>query len=501
MTLNKQNIFLLIIAAITGSILTLMVNSFVGSTDADSNKDGEQKPLYWVAPMDPNYRRDEPGLSPMGMELVPVYAEDAKNNRNDEAGTVKISPDVVNNLGVRTTTAQMQNMSSIIKTVGYVEYDEDQLVHIHPRVEGWIEKLYVKATGDPVNAGAPLYDLYSPTLVNAQEELVVALSRNNSQLISASEDRLKSLQIPENTIETLKKTRKVKQTMTFYAPKSGVVDNLNIRQGFYVKPGTTMMSIGSLDQVWVEAEVFERQSAYVKKGTPVTMTIDYLPGEKWQGIVDYVQPALDPMTRTLKVRLRFENKNGRLKPNMFAQVAFDTRQDGESLIVPKDAVIRTGDSDRVVLALDGGKFRSAIVKIGRVDDQNTEILSGINAGDEVVVSAQFLIDSESSKTADFKRMDHNDNQEGVTMNMGSVLDDPENWTSAKINSVDVENHTVNLTHGPIKNLGMMGMTMNFSIAPSINISGITEGSEIEVIVENPSDGVFEVTHIRPVRKE
>ncbi|MEZ5758898.1 MAG: efflux RND transporter periplasmic adaptor subunit [Emcibacteraceae bacterium] len=501
MTLNKQNILLLIIAAIAGSILTLVVSSFVGFTDEGGNQGGEQKPLYWVAPMDPNYRRDEPGLSPMGMELVPVYAEDAKNGQNDEAGTVKISPDVVNNLGVRTTTAKMQNISSIIKTVGYVEYDEDQLVHIHPRVEGWIEKLYVKATGDPVNAGEPLYDLYSPTLVNAQEELVVALSRNNSQLISASEDRLKSLQIPEGTIETLKKTRKVKQTVTFYAPKSGVVDNLNIRQGFYVMPGTTMMSIGNLDQVWVEAEVFERQAAYVKNGTPVTMMVDYLPGEKWQGMVDYVQPALDPMTRTLKVRLRFENKNGRLKPNMFAQVELDTRQDGESLIVPKDAVIRTGGNDRVVLALDGGKFRSAIVRIGRVDDQNTEILSGINAGDKVVVSAQFLIDSESSKTADFKRMDHNDNQDDVTMNMGSSLDDPENWTLAKINSVDIENRTVNLTHGPIKNLGMMGMTMNFSIALSIDISTLGAGSEIEMIVEKPSDGMFEVTHIRPAGKE
>ena len=241
--------------------------------------------------------------------------------------------------------------------------------------------------------GQPLYEIYSPTLVNAQEELVVALGRNNSQLIKASEDRLRALQLPGNAIAVLKETREIQQTVTFYAPQTGVVDNLNIRQGFFVKPGNTMMSIGNLDQVWVEAEVFERQSAYVSEGNPVSMTVDYLPGEKWLGVVDYVQPTLDAMTRTMKVRLRFDNDNGALKPNMFAQVEIDTQSEGMSLIVPKDAVIRSGDMDRVVLALDEGSFKSVAVDVGRVDDQYFEILSGIEEGERGsgigAVSARF----------------------------------------------------------------------------------------------------------------
>ncbi len=402
--MNKNKITLVIAGPILGSLMTIFVYSFwlePVSNLAQSANSEQKEPLYWVAPMDPNYKSDKPGKSPMGMDLIPFYKQEGAGR-----GTIQISADVINNLGVRTATAQYKILDSLIKTVGYVGYDEDQLVHIHPRVEGWIEKLHIKATGDPVQEGEPLYDIYSPTLVNAQEELVLALSRNNSQLIKASEDRLQALQLPARAISQLKKDKQVKQTITFYAPKTGVVDNLNIRQGFFVKPGTTMMSIGTLDKIWVEAEIFERQSANVKAGLPVTMTIDYLPGEVWHGKIDYVNPTLDAKTRTMKVRLRFDNENGDLKPNMFAQVIIDTINETESLIVPKEAVIRTGSSDRVVLALDQGQFKSIKVEIGRVNEQYSEILSGLNAGEKVVVSAQFLLDSESSKTSDFKRMNH-----------------------------------------------------------------------------------------------
>ena len=484
MKLNNKNLTLPVIGAVAGFALSYMIFSSSDVPGGGNDNAAELEPLYWVAPMDANYRRDEPGLSPMGMELVPVYAEGATSGPDEGPGTIRISPDVVNNLGVRTATAQRKSMSSVIKTVGYVVYDEDKLEHIHPRIEGWIERLYVKASGDPVEAGQPLYDIYSPTLVNAQEELVLALGRNNSQLIKASEDRLRSLQLPENTIAVLKETKEIQQTVTFYAPNSGVVDNLNIRQGFFVSPGTTMMSIGNLDQVWVEAEVFERQAAYVEEGIPVSMTVDYLPGETWQGQVDYVQPALDAMTRTLKVRLRFDNENGALKPNMFTQVALDTEQDHESLLVPKDAVIRTGDNDRVVLALDEGSFKSVAVDVGRVDDQYTEILSGIDAGERVVVSAQFLLDSESSKASDFKRMEHGDQ-----MNDGPTS----GWTSGTINEVNVEDRTINLSHERIEAFNMMGMTMNFLVADRVDINSLSEGMTLEVEVSKGDGPMYEIT--------
>ena len=367
----------------------------------------ERKPLYWVAPMDANYRRDGPGKSPMGMDLVPVYAS-ADAGLEQESGTVEISPEVVNNLGVRTADVEQRSLPAHIRTVGYVQYDEDRLIHIHPRVEGWIEKLHVKAAGDPVASGQPLYELYSPQLVNAQEELLLALKRNNKRLVQAAEDRLLALQLSPEFIGELKREREVRQTITFYAPQNGVVDNLNIREGFYVKPGTTLMSVGALDDVWVEAEVFERQAALVAVGLPVTMTLDYLPGKEWRGTVDYVYPSLDEQTRTLRIRLRFDNEAGTLKPNMFAQVLIHADRSKDALVVPREAVIRTGNQDRVVLALGEGRFKSVAVALGRIDGQSAQILQGLDTDDTVVISAQFLLDSESSKTSDFMRMHRDD---------------------------------------------------------------------------------------------
>ncbi|SEA46308.1 efflux RND transporter periplasmic adaptor subunit [Microbulbifer marinus] len=364
---------------------------------------GERKPLYWVAPMDPNYRRDKPGKSPMGMDLVPVYEEE--QGESDSPGTVRISPEVVNNLGVRTAAVERGRFDAEIRTVGYVQYDEKQLVQINPRVEGWIEKLYVDAEGDPVNRGMPLYTIYSPELVNAQEELVLALKHNNRVLIDAARERLRALQLPRSAIDELIKTRKVRRTVTVYAPQSGVVDKLNVREGIFVKPGMAVMSIASLDEVWVIGEVFERQAALVNKGDPVTMRLDYLPGQSWTGTVDYIYPTLDEKTRTARIRARFGNPDHDLKPNMFAQLTIHARRGKETLLIPAEALIRTGGKPRVVLALGEGRFKSVNVQTGRIGEQQVEILAGLREGERIVTSAQFLIDSESSKTSDFMRMD------------------------------------------------------------------------------------------------
>jgi len=395
----------LALALLTG-VLVGAVAMLVLRPENDSvpqSAESEPEPLYWVAPMDDNYRRDEPGKSPMGMDLVPVYAAEADAGE-ESAGTVKIAPEVVNNLGVRTATAVRGPLHTEIRTVGYVQYDEDRLIHIHPRVEGWIEQLFVKAAGDPVARDQPLYALYSPQLVNAQEEMLLALNRNNARLLQAAEDRLRALQLPEDVIEALRRDREVQQTVVFQSPQDGVVDNLNIREGFFVQPSTTLMSIGSLEQVWVEAEVFERQAPIVRVGLPVTMTLEYLPGREWLGTVDYVYPSLDEKTRTLRVRLRFANEDGALRPNMFAQVVLQTSEAEEVLVVPREALIRTGSQDRVVVALGEGRFKSVAVKHGRMDRDKVEILQGLEPGDVVVSSAQFLLDSESSKTSDFLRM-------------------------------------------------------------------------------------------------
>jgi Cu(I)/Ag(I) efflux system membrane fusion protein len=479
MTTNNlaTNIKPIIVGMIIGGILSFgAYNIFAPSENKQSTATAENKPIYWVAPMDANYKRDKPGKSPMGMDLVPVY-DDGGKGPDEGAGTIRISSDVVNNLGVRTATVSYKSLHTQINTVGYVTYDEDKLVHIHPRVEGWIEKLYVKAIGDPVEKGQPLYDIYSPELVNAQEELLLALDRKNRRLISAAENRLEALQLPNSAIIQLKKTRKVQQNITFYAPQKGVVENLKIREGFFVKPGSTLLSIGDLSQVWVEAEVFERQAGQVKTGTPITMTLDYLPGKTWQGQVDYIYPTLDAKTRTVKVRLRFDNENGEFKPNMFAQIAIHTIGDESALLIPKEALIRTGTQDRVVLALGEGSFKSIAVKVGRYDSESVEILSGLSEGEQIVTSAQFLLDSESSKSSDFKRMNHDDTNRDESSETDSVEISSATVNGTVVSSM-VEHRMVTIDREAIVEWQREAEQVNFIVAENVNMSLFSEGTYV-----------------------
>lgn len=472
----KKPIITLILGFAFGMALMFMINLFVtpagDSMSTNSEAAKEKKPLYWVAPMDANYRRDKPGKSPMGMDLIPYYGDEGGGN-DEGPGTVRINSDVVNNLGVRTDVARMRPLHFEINTVGYVAYDEDFLVHIHPRIEGWIEKLYIKAEGDRVEKGQALYDIYSPALVNAQEELLLALSRNNKRLIQAAKDRLKSLQLPQSAIKQLIKNRKIQQNITFYAPQSGFIDKLGIRQGFFVKPGTTLMQIGKLDQVWVEAEVIESQISHVSENLSVTMKTDALATRIWQGTVDYIYPTLDAKNRTLKVRIRFDNPDHLLKPNMFANIQIHHNQNEQLLMVPKEAVIRSGKSSRVVLALGDGQFKSINVETGRQDDDYYEILSGLQAGEKIVTSAQFLIDSESSKTSDFMRMNH----QSQSMDMSSDV-----FPSATVKGVIVsmmkDHGMLNIDREAIDEWGREAANVDYITDDGVDISNLEVGDKV-----------------------
>ncbi len=359
----------------------------------------EKKIAYWVAPMDPNFRRDKPGKSPMGMDLVPVYEEG-----DDDSGAVTISPAIVQSLGVRTAAVERGRLGRLIDTVGYVSFDESLIGHIHLRVEGWIEKLYVTNEGERVNKGDPLFELYSPTLVNAQQEFLEALRSKNQRLIRSSRDRLLSLDISEDQIDALKKSRKVKQNVTFYAMQDGIVTSLNAPVGMYVKPATRVMSLVDLSRVWVQVEVFERQVNWVREGQPAEMTLAFTPGRIWEGDVVYVYPELNKKTRTLRVRLQFDNPDESLKPNMYANVKLYTGIKQDVLTVPREAVINSGRMTRVLIAKGDGKFIPREVTTGIESGDYTEILSGLEEGDRVVISGQFLIDSEASLKGSLTRM-------------------------------------------------------------------------------------------------
>lgn len=464
-------ILVVLLATAVGVILGLSLNNHGKSATQPS----ANEPLYWVAPMDDNYRRDKPGKSPMGMDLVPVYADD--NKETADTGRIYIEPHVVNNLGVKTVRAEMKSVKSRIETFGYVQYDEEQILHVHPRVSGWVEKLYVKALGEPIQKGEPLYTLYSPPLVNAQEELLIALKQNNRGLINAATTRLRALHIPSSLINKLKRTRKVQQNVTFYAPRSGVLDGLKIREGFYVEPGNTLMSIANLEQVWVEAQVFERDAPSVKVGQHVEMTLDFLPGKVWQGQIDYIYPTLNNDTRSLRVRLKFVNDDQQLKPNMYAKVTIYQEVNEPMLLVPNNAVIRTGEQNRVVLAYGNGEFKTVEVQLGQVLNGKTQILAGIQPGDQVVISAQFLIDSESSKSSDFLRIDTSENKELKQV-----------WAKGVIKALNANGLTIE--HAAVDEWGWPEMTMDFAVKGPEIMSGLEVDQIIDFKIVNTANNQY-----------
>ncbi|CAA0312629.1 Cation efflux system protein [Alteromonas alvinellae] len=447
-------------------------------SDKSAHSDNKA-PLYWVAPMDDSYRRDKPGKSPMGMDLVPVYANDeatsAKSNERTP-GTVMIAPNVQHNIGVKIAPVTIGTLQQTVTAVGNVAYDEDSIVHIHPRVSGWVDRLFIKSQGEQVEKGQALYTLYSPELVSAQEEYVLALKRGDSRLIQGAAERLKTLGLSKGVIEELQKSRRVAQTVTFNAPQSGVVEALNIREGFYVQPGTTLMSIAQLDTVWVIAEVPEKYAQVIAphNGAVVTLDeMDHATDAKWQSHVEYIYPSLSETTRTLKVRIPLNNNNHTLKPNMFAHVAITPTQRKAALLVPRSAVIRTAEGAKVVLSDGDGNFKSVRVTLGQSDSTHFEVVEGLLPEDDVVVSAQFLIDSESSKSSDFERMKAPDHQATTTGTIEAIDLPTENETNGASNNAKLV-----IARGPIEKWGRGPATMSFTVSKHIDLSQFSEGDNI-----------------------
>lgn len=397
----KDIIRTLITIALAVAVGIVIDRSILQEPVTDQTSDAStKKPLYWVAPMDAGYRRDKPGKSPMGMDLVPVYATDG-----GDLGTVVISPRVENNLGVRSAPVKRAPLVQRIKTVGFVDFDEDRIHHIHSRVEGWIGSLAVTSAGDPVREGQLLFELYSPELVNAQEELLAAQRNGNKSLQNAAHEKLLAFGVSAQQIQALSNRKKALQYVPFHADRSGYVSELNVRHGMFVSPQKKVLSIGRLDSVWLIAEVFERQAGWVKPGQRVALTAQSSGQRSWQGTVDYIYPVLDKKSRSMRVRIRIPNPDEALKPNMFVSVSIFDDTDVAVLTIPREALIRTGAMNRVVKSLGDGRFKSVAVTVGRESAGRVEILTGLATGDLVVTSAQFLIDSESNVDADLARIE------------------------------------------------------------------------------------------------
>jgi Cu(I)/Ag(I) efflux system membrane fusion protein/cobalt-zinc-cadmium efflux system membrane fusion protein len=366
----------------------------------------ERKILYWVAPMDPNYRSDEPGKSPMGMDLVPVY-EDA----GGEEGTIRVDPNTIQSIGVRTTPVTVGELIKTIRTVGRIAYDERRIGTVNAKIAGWIEKLYVNTTGEEVRKGAPLIEIYSPDLVSAQQEYLIArrhfeqvksspvpdVVKSAQDLLDSARKRLDYWDVSDAQIAELARTGTVQKTLVLYSPFSGVVVYKAAFDGTKVMAGMELFRIADLSRVWVQGDIYEYELPWIKTGVPATVTLDYMPGKTYRGKVTYVYPYLEGKTRTATVRVELANPGGVLKPDMYVHIELAPMVGKKTVLVPSEAIIRSGIRNVVFVSKGEGRFEPREIRLGMEGEEGTvQVLSGLAENELVVVSAQFLLDSESS---------------------------------------------------------------------------------------------------------
>ena len=355
------------------------------------------RPLYYRNPMDPNRTSPVPMQDEMGMDYVPVYA--------DAAGPeVRISAAVVNNLGVRTEAAVLGRLDRRIEAVGYVGFDERKVQQVRPRAEGWVQGLAVRAMGEPVKAGQLLFSLYSPMLESAQQEYLDAEKIGNPELIDASRGRLQALGLDAGTAARLGEAGHPAGRVPYYAPIAGVVTEFEVKEGAMVTPGMVAMTITELGSLWVIAEVPESQAGWLRAGATAEIRFPSLPGEMVGGRVDYVYPELTMETRTVRARIVLDRPPAAVRPNMLASVSLAGEVGEEVVNVPRSALIRSGKEDRVVVALGEGRFVARKVTAGAESGERVVIRDGLAAGEQVVVSGQFLLDSEANLRSGLDRL-------------------------------------------------------------------------------------------------
>ncbi len=366
---------------------------------------GDRKIKYWVAPMDPTFIRDEPGKSPMGMDLVPVYADEATGG-----AIISIDSATAQNMGVRTEHVKRRTLQRMIRTVGIVDYMEPRQYSVNTKISGWVEKLYVDETGQNVSKGQKLLDIYSPELVTAQDEYLLALANYNGvkqspfpevvdgarRLLDASRNRLELWDISSRQILKLEKDGKASRTLTIHAPYKGIVTKKSVESGMFVKGGMELFKVADISRVWVNADIYEYELPWVNVGQQADIVLPFVGGKTLRGQISYIYPYVEPKTRTVKARIELDNKSLELKPEMFVNIRIKSDAVAGALSIPAEAVLHSGEKQTVFVALEGGKFEPRQVKTGVQNDAGyIEVVQGLFEGEAVVTSAQFMLDSES----------------------------------------------------------------------------------------------------------
>lgn len=420
----------------------------------------ERKPLYWHDPMYPQHKFDQPGKSPfMDMQLVPVYADTGA----DAGPGVAVSATAAQNLGVRTAQAELGTLEPKMEAAGAVAWNERNVVLVQLRAAGFVEKLHARAPLDPVAKGAPLVELLIPEWAGAQEEFLLLRRAGERELAAAARQRLVLLGMDEAEIARVEQAGTVQNRFTLRAPMAGVIAELGVREGMTVPAGATLFRLVDLATVWVNADIPEAQAASLRPGAAVEARVPSYPDEVFKGRVGAILPELNATTRTVRARIELANPGARLKPGMFATLFLSAGQAQESVLVPSEAVIRTGERDVVVVA-DGKRFVPVEVRVGRELGGRSEILKGLKAGERVVASGQFLIDSEASLKGTLARL------EGApSLHRGS----------GRVLRVDVAKGQVELSHGPMPSIQWPAMEMGFQVADPAALAGIRTGDTVE----------------------
>jgi Cu(I)/Ag(I) efflux system membrane fusion protein len=374
------------------------------ASDVSSPK---ELPLFYRNSMNPSVTSPVPAKDSMGMDYVPVYKDETDDNA--VLGTVRIDPVVVQNIGIRTAIAKQESMSRTIRAAGRVDFDEEKMARLHPKVEGWIEELTVDKTGETVNKGDILVSIYSPKLVSTQQEYLLALNslktlenspfedvaRGAKEMVVSARERLTLLDVPEHQIVELEKTREIKKQLHIHTPVDGTVTRIGSRQGQYVTPKTELYMVVDLSRVWVYADVYEYELPWIKVGDEVEMNLASVPGKVFSGRLGYIYPYAEAKTRTTQVRIIFDNPEQLLRPDMFAEIKIHSDVKEDAIVIPSQAVIRSGQRSQVFVVTEPGKFEPRLVILGIESSGKVAVLSGLTEGEEIVTSAQFMVDSES----------------------------------------------------------------------------------------------------------
>lgn len=444
--------------------------------------------LYWYDPMVPDRRFDQPGKSPfMDMQLVPKCADEA-------AGGVRVSPAMVQNLGIRTTQARMLDIAPTVHAVGRVELDERLIAEVQTLTPGFVESLAVRAEGEPISRGSRVATVYSPELLAAQQEYAALVRMRGSavtpSLREAARNRLRLLGLPAGAIQRLSRGGAPQRTYPIFAPVSGIVKEIGARPGAQVTPGQSIVTLADLSRVLVIAQIPEVSLGNVGVGRPAEVTFPAYPGETFEGRVDYIFPTLDPESRTARARITLANPRLRLKEGMFANVRI-LGTGGMALVVPTEAVIDTGRRKVVIVRRDNA-FVPVEVVTGREAEEMTQILEGLEPGAEVVVSGQFLIDSEASLSGVVQRLNANAPPTGEGEGLAVA--------TGVIRTVNTEEGTVTIAHGPVPMMNWPPMTMTFKAARPSLLRGFMVGSRVEFAFRKEGDE-FVITSIRMAAKE